>query len=159
MRPGNFPTIRLAQLAALIQNSAHLFSRVLEIEKVSEIKNLFDVTANDYWHYHYRLDESSSFKKKNIGRDMINNVIINTIVPILFAYGLYHKEEKYKNKAILWLEDLQAEDNAITKGFDNLKLSNKSAFDSQAFIELKTQYCDHKYCLQCAIGNALLKIT
>lgn len=157
MRPGNFPTIRLSQLAALIQNSAHLFSKVLEIEKISGVKKLFDVTANDYWHYHYKFDEASSFKKKTIGNDMIENVIINTIVPVLFAYGLYHKEEKYKNKAILWLEELSAEVNSITKGFSNLKLPNKSAFDSQAFIELKTQYCDHKRCLQCAIGNALLK--
>jgi hypothetical protein len=157
MRPGNFPTIRLSQLAALIQNSAHLFSKILETEKVSEIEKMFEVTANDYWHYHYRFDESSSFKKKTIGKDMIDNLIINTIVPVLFAYGLYLKEEKFKNKAILWLEELSAEVNSITKGFASLKLSNKSAFDSQAFIELKTQYCDHKHCLQCAIGNTLLK--
>lgn len=157
MRPGNFPTIRLSQLAALIQNSAHLFSKILEIENVSEVKKLFDVTANDYWHYHYQFDEASSFKKKVIGKDMIDNVIINTIVPVLFAYGLYHKEEKYKNKAIRWLDELSAEVNSITKGFTNLKLSNKSAFDSQAFIELKTQYCDSKRCLQCVVGNALLK--
>lgn len=157
MRPGNFPTIRLSQLAALIQNSAHLFSKVLEIEKVSEVQKMFDVTSNDYWHYHYRFDIASSFKKKAIGKDMIDNIIINTIIPVLFAYGLYHKEEKYKSKAILWLEELSAEINSITKGFTNLELSNRSAFDSQAFIELKTQYCDHKHCLQCAIGNALLK--
>jgi hypothetical protein len=157
MRPGNFPTIRLSQLAGLIQNSAHLFSKILEIEKVSEVKKIFEVTANDYWHYHYRFDEPSSFKKKTVGKDMIDNLIINTIVPVLFAYGLYHKEEKYKNKAILWLEELPAEINSITRGFDSLKLSNKSGFDSQAYIELKTQYCDHKHCLQCAIGNALLK--
>lgn len=157
MRPGNFPTIRLSQLAGLIQNSAHLFSKVLEIEKLPEVKKLFDVTANDYWYYHYRFDEASSFKKKTIGKDMIDNVIINTIVPVLFAYGLYHKEENYKNKAILWLEDLPAETNSITKGFADLKLYSQSAFDSQSFIELKTQYCDNKHCLQCAIGNVLLK--
>ncbi len=158
MRPGNFPTIRLSQLAALIQNSAHLFSKILEIEKVSEIGKLFDVTANDYWHYHYRFDEASAFKKKKIGKDMIDNVIINTIVPVLFAYGLYHKEEKYKNKAILWLEEIPAEINSITKGFASLKLSSKTAFDSQSFIELKTQYCDNKHCLQCAVGNGILKM-
>ena len=89
---------------------------------------------------------------------MTDNVIINTIVPVLFAYGLYHKEERHKNKAILWLEKLSAEVNSITKGFTGVKLSNQSAFDSQAFIELKTQYCDHRYCLQCAIGNALLEM-
>lgn len=159
MRPGNFPTIRLSQLAGLIQNSTHVFSKVLAIERLSEVKELFDISANDYWHYHYRFDEPSSFKKKAIGNNMIDNIIINTIIPMLFAYGLYRKEEKYKTKAVLWLEQLQAEINSITKGFVNLQLSNKSAFDSQAFIELKTHYCDQRHCLRCAIGNAILKIT
>jgi hypothetical protein len=159
MRPGNFPSIRLSQLAALIQNSAHLFSKVLETEKVQELKKLFDVTANDYWHYHYKFDKASAFKKKTIGEEMTDNVIINTVVPVLFAYGLYHNEERFKNRALLWLEELDAEKNSITKGFSQLGLSNQSAFDSQAFIELKTQYCDCKLCLQCAIGNTLLKIT
>lgn len=157
MRPGNFPTVRLAQLAALIQASAHLFSKILEVDTVQELRNLFDITANDYWHYHYRLDEASSFKKKTIGKNMMENILINTVIPVLFSYGLYHKEENYKNKAIHWLEQLSAEINSITKGFSQLQLSNRTAFDSQAFIELKTQYCDFKHCLQCSIGNAILK--
>jgi len=157
MRPGNFPAVRLAQLAMLIYNSAHLFSKILEAEKVEEIKKLFSITANDYWHYHYTIDEPSGFRQKSIGKQMTDNVIINTVVPVLFAYGLYHKEEKYKSKATNWLEDVSAEANTITKGFEALKLSNKKAYDSQAFIELKTQYCDYKFCLQCAVGNALLK--
>jgi len=159
MRPGNFPTIRLAQLAALVQNSAHLFSTILELEKITEVKKLFDVTANDYWHYHYVMDELSSFRKKIIGKDMIDNVIINTIVPVLFAYGLYHREEKYKSKAIGWLESLSPEYNAFTKGFMQLNIANTSAFDSQALIELKTQYCDQKHCLRCTVGNAILKLS
>ncbi|HYK56301.1 MAG TPA: DUF2851 family protein, partial [Flavisolibacter sp.] len=157
MRPGNFPAIRLAQLAMLIQHSAHLFSRILETENVLEIKKIFEVTANDYWHYHYTMDELSGFKKKTIGKEMMENVVINSIVPVLFAYGLHHKEEKYKTKALNWLEATAAERNAVTKGFSALQLANKTAYDSQAYIELKTQYCDHKHCLQCAVGNALLK--
>ena len=157
MRPGNFPTIRLAQLAVLIQNSAHLFSKIIESEYVKEIKKLFYVTANDYWHYHYTLEELSPFKKKTLGEDMINNLMINTVVPVLFAYGMYHKNEHLRNRAIRWLEELEAESNSITKGFKHLKLTNKSAFDSQAYIELKTQYCDQKRCLSCAVGNGLLK--
>jgi hypothetical protein len=157
MRPGNFPAIRLAQLAILIQHSAHLFSRILETENVLEIKKLFEVTANDYWHYHYTIDELSGFKKKTIGKEMMENVVINSIVPMLFAYGLHHKEEKYKAKALNWLEATAAERNAVTKGFSALQLANKTAYDSQAYIELKTHYCDQKHCLQCAVGNALLK--
>ena len=94
MRPGNFPTIRLAQLAMLIHQSEHLFSKIKETDSLKDVKKWLDVTANDYWHYHYRFDEPSSFKKKSIGSDMIHNIIINTIVPVLFAYGLCQKEEK-----------------------------------------------------------------
>jgi hypothetical protein len=157
MRPGNFPSIRLAQLAALIQNSIHLFSKILEMERLSDIKKLFDITANDYWHYHYKFDEQSPFKKKNIGSMMIDNLIINTVVPVLFAYGLHQKEEKYKTRAVSFLEKLAAEENATIRGFLKWKVTANNAFDSQALIELKTRYCDRKQCLKCAIGNAILK--
>jgi hypothetical protein len=157
MRPGNFPAVRLAQLAMLIYHSAHLFSRVLETEKLTDVRKLFDVTANDYWHYHYTLDDQSTFRKKTIGKNMIDNLVINSLVPSLFAYGLHHKEEKYKIKALDWLEELAAEINSITKGFSGLELSNRTAYDSQAYIELKTHYCNHKQCLQCSVGNALLR--
>jgi len=157
MRPGNFPTIRLAQLAMLVHESAHLFSKIKEASSVKEVKKWFDVTANDYWHYHYRFDETSSFKKKNLGAAMIDNIIINTIAPMLFAYGSYHNEEKYKQKALQWLEETSAENNSITRGFQKLKIENKNAFDSQALIELKNEYCDKKRCLDCSVGNAILK--
>ena len=88
---------------------------------------------------------------------MIDNIIINTICPVLFAYGNYHDENKYKNKALKWLEEVSAESNSITKGFQQLGIENKNAFDSQALIELKTQYCDRKMCLECGVGNYLLK--
>ncbi len=120
MRPGNFPTIRLAQLAMLAHQSAHLFSRIKEATSAGEVKKWLDLTANDYWHYHYRFDETSSFKKKRLGKFMINNIIINTVAPALFAYGNYHGEEKYKQKALQWLEEISAENNSITQRFYEL---------------------------------------
>jgi hypothetical protein len=157
MRPGNFPTIRLAQLAALITGSAHLFSKIKDAKTVKEIKQWFDITANDYWHYHYRFGETSSFKKKTLGVAMTENIIINTVAPVLFAYGSYHDEQKYKDKALRWLEQTAAESNSITKGFQKLGIENKNAFDSQALIELKNEYCNKKRCLECSVGNAILK--
>jgi len=157
MRPGNFPTIRLAQLAMLVHTSAHLFSKIKEENSVTEITKWFDVTANDYWHYHYRFDEASSFKKKKLGGTMIDNIIINTICPVLFAYGNYHDENKYKDKALKWMEQTTAESNSITKGFVKLNIENKNAYDSQALIELKNEYCNKKRCLECGAGNYLLK--
>ena len=157
-RPDNFPTIRLAQLAALIHNSSHLFARILETIELGELRDVFNVSANDYWHYHYRFDELSAFRIKNTGKEMCNNILINTVIPVLFAYGCYHKEEKYKMKAIQWLEETEAESNAITRGFTQLKIENRSAFDSQSLIELKTQYCDPRHCLKCSIGNTILNL-
>ena len=157
MRPGNFPTIRLAQLAMLINGSAHLFSRIKDTCGLKEVREWFDITGNDYWHYHYRFDQESAFKKKKLGRSMINNIIINTISPVLFAYGNYHSEQKYKDKALKFLEETSPEINSITKGFQNLGIENKNAFDSQALIELKNEYCSKKRCLECGVGNTILK--
>lgn len=157
MRPSNFPSLRLAQLAMLVHESLHLFSRVKEAADLHSIKEMLKVTANDYWHYHYVFDVSSSFKKKTLGEQMISNVFINTVIPILFAYGHYQKENLYKDKALKWLEEITAEKNTITEGFASLQLQNKTAFDSQAFIQLKNEYCDKKRCLDCAVGNKLLR--
>jgi len=157
MRPANFPAVRLAQLAMLVQGSLHLFSTIKESKTVALIKTLLNVTANDYWHYHYTLDEPSAFKKKNSGSQMTDNILINTVVPVLFAYGQYHKENGYKDKALQWLLEITAEKNAITKGFEQLGVENKNAFNSQSLIQLKNEYCSKKRCLDCAVGNALLK--
>jgi hypothetical protein len=157
MRPGNFPTVRLAQLAMLVQDSSHLFSKIKEAKTTKEVKAWLDVTANDYWHYHYKFDEASAFRKKKLGTAMVDNIIINTICPVLFAYGNYHDENKYKEKALKWLEETAAEKNNITKGFQKLGIENRNAFDSQALIELMNEYCSKKRCLECGVGNALLK--
>ena len=157
MRPSNFPTVRLAQLAMLVHKSLHLFSKIKEADAITEIKNLLDVTANDYWHYHYVFDETTGFKKKKLGSQMIENILINTVVPILFAYGLYHDEPVYKEKAIKWLMQIRAEKNTITKGFTVLQIENKTAFDSQALIQLKNEYCNKKRCLDCSVGNKLVR--
>lgn len=157
MRPGNFPTVRLAQLAALVSQSAHLFSKIVEEPSLQKVKQWFTVEANDFWHYHYRLTDASVFKKKNLGADMIDNIIINTIVPVLFAYGLAHNNQAMQDKSLLWLQQTSAENNTIIKGFKSLDFHIPSAFHSQALIELYNNYCEPKKCLQCSIGNSLLK--
>lgn len=157
MRPSNFPTIRLAQLAMLVHESVHLFSVIRDTMLLKDIKKLLTISANDYWHYHYIFDEESVYKKKTLGTQMIDIIIINTIIPILFAYGYRNKEDVYKERALRWLEELTAEKNSITSGYSKLGINNKTAFDSQALLQLKNHYCNQKRCLDCAIGNRLLK--
>ena len=157
MRPGNFPTIRLSQLAALIHGSSHLFSKIKEAKTIVEVKKLLTVTANDYWHYHYVFDEQSAFKKKTLGRQTIENIIINTIVPVLYTYGCVHKDDSCKNRSLEWLEGIGPEENAVIEKWKRIKMGPKNSFDSQALLELNGSYCDNKRCLECAIGNSLLK--
>lgn len=157
MRPSNFPAVRLAQLAMLVNNSSHLFSKIIAVEKVEELKQLLDITANDFWHYHYVPGEASVYKEKKVGVQMVENMIINTIVPVLFAYAQHTGQNQYKDKALQWLQAIAAEKNTITKGYIFLGVPVKTAIDSQALIQLKNNYCNQKRCLECAVGNKILK--
>jgi hypothetical protein len=157
MRPGSFPTVRLAQLAMLLHDSTHLFSKIKEQHSIKNVKKWFDVTASGYWDHHYRFDELSVCRKKKPGAAMIDSLIINTVVPVLFAYGEFHGDNMLKQKALQWLEETTAERNSITAGFAKAGIDATSAFDSQALIELKNEYCNRKRCLDCAVGNAVLK--
>jgi hypothetical protein len=157
LRPPNFPTIRLAQLASLIHQSSHLFSKILERDSVEAIKQLFDVKISSYWHDHYTFDTPSVLRPKTIGDDALNLIIINTIVPFLFYYGKLKKEDTIKDRAFAFLEQLKPESNNITDGWQRLGLEPQSAYNSQALIQLKNKYCDKKRCLECAIGNAIVK--
>jgi hypothetical protein len=157
MRPANFPTIRLSQLAMLIHTSSHLFSKVRETNDLNEVMQMLNVAANDYWHYHYRLDEPGDYRRKQLGKQMVENIVINTIIPVLFSYGLYNKEESIKDKSVQWLSGLSAEKNIITNKWTSYHVSNKNALESQALIELKKIYCEQKFCLDCSVGTALLR--
>jgi hypothetical protein len=88
---------------------------------------------------------------------MVASIIINTIVPCLFAYGIYHNNEHQKTKALRWLEQVETEKNSILSEFAGLTIKSKNAYDSQALIELKNEYCIKKRCLECSVGNTILK--
>jgi len=156
MRPGNFPTIRLAQLAMLIHESIHLFSKIKELKLASEVEQLFRVTANDFWHYHYRLGNTSAYFEKTLGNKMIQNLLINTVIPSLFTYGQYMKDDRYVEKAMRWLDETEPENNNIIRIFQQEGITIKNAGDSQALLELKKNYCDKRRCLECEIGMKLL---
>ncbi len=159
MRPQNFPTIRLAQFAALVIQSNHLFSKVLELKEADALRRLFtEIKVNDYWQNHYRFDAESKPATKSLGAASVDGLLMNSLALVLFAYGRQHKQSHYINRAIKLLESLPAENNHITAEFVNLGLRIKTAFDSQALLELKNNYCDYKKCLDCGVGNKILKL-
>ncbi|HDR50472.1 MAG TPA: DUF2851 family protein [Mariniphaga anaerophila] len=158
LRPGNFPTIRISQLAALIHRSKGLFSKILETEKAEELKALFRVKASDYWNIHYRFNKPSPRKQaKELGENSINTLIINVVVPFLFVYGEKQNQHHLKNRALEFLEQLPSESNSIIEKWRSLGVSARSAFETQALLQLKNKHCQNKKCLACPIGNKLIK--
>ncbi|MGZ4075415.1 MAG: DUF2851 family protein, partial [Bacteroidia bacterium] len=106
---------------------------------------------------HYVFDRSSKKKTKHLGGEAINNILINTIIPFLFVYGKQKGEEKYIDRALNFLEHIEGENNSIISKWESLKLPVKTSYSTQALLQLKNKYCDHKKCLSCSIGNYLLK--
>ncbi len=157
MRPINFPTIRIAQLARLIHYSSSLFSRILESENIDELRKLFDVSASAYWDNHYRFNKTSEENRpKVLGEIAFNNLVINTIVPLLFVYGDQHLDQAMKDRALLLLEKLAPESNQIIRKWNGLGIESQSAFETQALLQLKNRYCANKKCLNCQLGAKII---
>lgn len=157
MRPANFPAVRLAELAALLTQSAHIFSIIIKSAAINELQQLLEVQASSYWNDHYSPGRISASKRKHTGKLFQQHLLINAIIPLLYAYAIDRGEPALKSKAIQWMHDLLPEQNKITRGFHQAGMPNETAFDSQAILRLKLAYCDHKRCLECAIGVAILK--
>jgi hypothetical protein len=157
MRPGNFPTVRLAQLAALISSNRDLFRGVLHLKTAEEMVAFLRVEAGEYWDHHYRFGEPSVFLKKQTGILFIENIIFNTIIPFLAAYYQHAGNENQIPELYRIMEGLSPESNSVMNFFAKLGLTTRNAADSQALLQLKKNYCDQLKCLECAIGRSLLK--
>ncbi|GAP68632.1 hypothetical protein BA6E_10475 [Bacteroidales bacterium 6E] len=157
LRPVNFPTLRIAQLAGLMCRQEELFSLIMEADSPEELYTLFDVRASEYWDTHYRFNYSSRTKIKSLGKEAIQNIMINTIAPFLFVYGERNGKEQMKDKALEWLDKLQPEDNTIIRQWISLGVEPRSAFDTQSLIQLQTQYCQCRNCLKCHIGYQVIR--
>lgn len=155
-RPDNFPTIRLAQLAMLYHKQQNLFSKVIVAKTVKELCQLFDITISDYWQTHYQFDKASPKKKKQFSKSFIDLLVINTIVPIQFAYTKSHGKETSESLIDL-LREVAPEKNIIIEKFSGFGIKAKNSFESQSLLQLKNEYCNYSKCLQCAVGIQLLK--
>jgi Protein of unknown function (DUF2851) len=157
LRPANFPTVRLSQFAQIIQHTRSLFSYFLIFESTESLFSMFKTKPNDYWQSHYRFKEMTHGSLKGIGNESIELLIINTVVPLLAAYSIDKNEPSYIEKGLKLLESIKAEKNKITRFWNQLGLKQKSAFDSQASIELFNEFCSKKVCLSCSIGATILR--
>ena len=155
-RPDNFPTIRLAQLAALYHSNHNLFSNLIGLCSLNEMYTILSVTTSNYWMTHYQFDSTSPCKKKQLSKSFIDLVVINTIAPLQFAFAKSQGKE-ITEEVIQLFKDIKAEKNVILDKFKLVGIVAKNAFDSQSLLQLKNEYCNKSNCLQCAIGIELLK--
>ncbi len=156
-RPANFPTIRIAQLARLITQQQSFFSLFTQTNLIEDLRNALKIEQSHYWQEHYNFGKTASKKLVGLGRDSINNILINTVIPLLACYSEKTDNQELMTRCVNFLEALPAEENHITEMWEGLGLTIKTAFDSQASIELYNNYCTQKRCLQCNVGSEILK--
>lgn len=157
LRPQNFPHLRIIQLAHLYHKGCLNLSRVLEAESIEQLQNLLQTQVTEYWETHYLFGCPGPKNEKKLSKASRNLLIINTVIPVLYAYGMQHDNETLCNRAIQMLEELRPENNYIIRQWESCGLSVESAADSQALIQLKKEYCDKKECLRCRFGYEFLK--
>ncbi len=157
LRPGNFPHVRLAQLANLYYKERSLFSRIMEADTLEAVRKLLTVTTSPYWDEHFNFRKVSSSREKQVGKNAQNLIIINTVIPFLYAYGLHKADELLCERATGFLESLKAEDNHIIRHWSGAGLPVSTAADSQALLQLQKEYCDKKDCLRCRFGFEYLR--
>ncbi len=155
LRPPNFPTIRLAQMASMVRNFDKLFSKLQTISDLDSMRNLFNVEVNEYWDTHFQFEKPSRLVRKNLGVTAVDVLIINAIVPVLFSYGIYHDDQELKNRTLGLLNVMEPEDNVIIRKFLGLGVSVCNAQQSQALLHLYNCYCRKRNCLKCRVFSAL----
>jgi hypothetical protein len=159
VRPVNFPSIRIAQFAALIHQSNALFSKIIEQENLDSLIQLFSVKASVYWDTHYDFEKPSPEEEKRLGRESILTLIINTVVPFVFLYGREKGKPELVDRALKFMEMIPAEDNKIIREWSGCGKNAGNALESQALIQLYNSYCTPRKCLQCQVGASIIKST
>jgi len=155
LRPQNFPTIRLSQLAKLYHLHSSLFSQIMEVSSLKTIYKLFQVSTSVFWETHYSFGKVSKPSNKKTTKAFVDLLIINTIIPLKFAYAR-HQGKDVNDFLLELIQQIPSEKNSIVSAFNKIKKVSHTAMQSQALIQLKTTYCDKNQCLKCAVGNALI---
>lgn len=155
LRPPNFPTIRLAQMASVVCACDSLFSKIVTINDLELMRNLFNVEVNEYWDNHFLFEKLSKERKKAIGSAATDVLIINAIIPVLFCYGICHDDEELKSRSLGFLNDIEPEDNIVVRKFRKMGVNVQNAMQTQALLHLYNYYCKKRKCLKCRVFSAL----
>lgn len=158
LRPSNFPTVRISQLAALLSVAGGIFSKILEAKDIIQLKEVLEVSASDYWDNHFVFGKKSIRVSKNTGTQAAEIILINAVIPILFVYGQSRDNQDICERALTFLENIPAEKNNILDEWKITGILAESAFYSQSLIQLRNEYCKKRKCLDCRIGSKLISM-
>ncbi len=156
LRPVNFPTIRLAQISALLTKCPAIFRNLTDESNFASLYSFFETEASFYWNTHYTFKKESTSNVKKLGHSSINNLIINSCIPFLYAWGRYTGDAHFSGKAMALLGEIPAEENHVISKWKELGIKVHNAVDTQALLQLNIQHCSEKKCLTCSIGNQLI---
>jgi hypothetical protein len=158
LRPVNFPTVRISQLAAMLSVTGGLFSKIIEIKDIRALRKVFEVSASEYWDEHYIFGKKSRKIAKSTGTVASDILLINAVIPVIFVYGKNRDDSEVCNRSVSFLEEIKAEENSIINDWKKAGVEAGSAFDSQGLIHLKNNYCKRRRCLECHIGAKLISM-
>lgn len=156
LRPSSFPTLRISQFAHLFAQSRSLFSQLLEMTCVDDIRALLNVPVSEYWNTHYRFEQPSPRRRKGMGKAFVDTLILNAWIPLLFEYARRHDDDRLRRQALDLLQQLPAEDNRIVRRWQSVSVTAESAAQSQALLQLYNEYCQRQRCLECPLGYYVL---
>jgi hypothetical protein len=156
LRPVNFPTIRISQLAAMLSVTGGLFSKVIVAQELKTLRDVFEVSASEYWDNHYVFGKISRKIPKSTGAVASDILLLNAVIPIVFVYGKIHDNREVSERALSFLDEIKAEANTIVNDWKKAGVEARSSFDSQGLIQLRNEYCKKRRCLDCRIGARLI---
>ncbi|MEM8847324.1 MAG: DUF2851 family protein, partial [Bacteroidota bacterium] len=155
MRPVNFPTLRLSQLANLYHNNTGLFQKLMTINEIDDYYDVFQVSTSPYWENHFTFGKSSKQYRKKVSKTFVDLLLINTVIPLKFCYA-QHLGKQWDEDLVALISKIQSESNTIIDSFKSLNVLSDNALQSQAKLQLYTNYCTQKKCLHCTVGVNLL---
>ena len=158
MRPADFPTLRIAQLAAFIHENGDPWTALPDLGQEKEVQHIFRVRTSEYWRFHYKFDRERKRKASGrVGQEMARRLVINALAPFLFFYGEERDQPERKEQAFKILEGMKPEEDRVQREWKRLGIIPDNASRSQGTMELMETYCDSRNCLKCAIGDRILK--
>jgi hypothetical protein len=157
LRPLNFPTVRIAQLANLLSKQQKLFSYLMSVKDIQAMIDFLSCDVSEYWTHHYQFGKISPTQSKKLGKSSVYLILINSVIPFMFLYANNKNKPQLREHALSLLEQIPPEQNAVINQWEKIGVKARHASDSQALLELSHTYCKARKCLDCQIGHLILK--